>query len=80
MSDQHRSTPRAMSARKLGAATLAMLLAACGGGAEDRTTTANAVAEDPFGATGAPGSDMTDNGATDGASGMADNAQGNAAQ
>jgi hypothetical protein len=31
-----------------------------------------AVSDDPFGATGAPGADMTDNGATDGANGMAD--------
>lgn len=49
-------------------------LAACGGGGQSESTVANdsAVSDDPFGATGAPGADMTDNGATDGANGMAD--------
>ena len=49
-------------------------LAACGGGGQSESTGANdaAVSDDPFGATGAPGADMTDNGATDGANGMAD--------
>jgi hypothetical protein len=42
-------------------------LGACNGGSRD--VAANNVSEDPFGATGAPGADMTDNGATDGASG-----------
>jgi hypothetical protein len=52
----------------------ALALGACGGGAaEDANgTDANTVAEDPYGATGAPGADMTDNGANDGASGVAD--------
>lgn len=31
------------------------------------------VSEDPFGATGAPGADLTDNGATDASNGFADN-------
>ncbi len=55
-----------------------LALAACGGGGGEEAagTQANNVSEDPFGATGAPGADMTDNGATDGASGLAD---GNAA-
>jgi hypothetical protein len=49
-------------------------LAACGGSGQSESTIANdsAVSDDPFGATGAPGADMTDNGATDGANGMAD--------
>lgn len=57
-----------------GPLALALLLSACGGGQDDRRTEANTVAEDPFGATGAPGADMTDNGVNDGASGPADNA------
>jgi hypothetical protein len=56
----------------------AFALAACGGGTDNQME-ANHVSEDPFGASGAPGSDMTDNGATDGASGLADgNGAGNA--
>jgi hypothetical protein len=49
-------------------------LAACGSGGQSESTIANdaAVSDDPFGATGAPGADMTDNGATDGSNGMAD--------
>jgi hypothetical protein len=48
-------------------------LAACGGGRSESTiANDSAVSNDPFGATGAPGADMTDNGATDGANGMAD--------
>ena len=31
------------------------------------------VSEDPFGGTGAPGADLTDNGATDASNGFADN-------
>ena len=59
------------------AAAGSLALAACGGGSGNATdnavgTQANDVAEDPFGATGAPGSDMTDNGATDGSAGLAD--------
>ena len=46
-------------------------LAACGGGTDNQMA-ANDISEDPFGATGAPGSDLTDNGTTDGASGLAD--------
>jgi len=54
-------------------AALALGLAACGGAdqAEDGAAEANG-AGDPFGATGAPGADMTDNGAGDGANGLAD--------
>ncbi|PAX08456.1 hypothetical protein [Sphingomonas lenta] len=65
-----------MMAKLKRTAPLALLLtaAACGGGEDDRRTEANSVAEDPFGATGAPGADMTDNGVNDGASGPADNA------
>ncbi|MBB5712253.1 hypothetical protein [Sphingomonas xinjiangensis] len=64
------------------AATLA--LAACGETATpnasvDNTTSgeqANDIAADPFGATGAPGADLTDNGVNDGAAGLdADRAQ-----
>ena len=47
-------------------------LAACGGQSESTVANDAAVSDDPFGATGAPGADMTDNGATDGANGMAD--------
>ncbi len=49
-------------------------LGACGGGGNENLAADNAnhISEDPFGATGAPGADMTDNGATDAASGMAD--------
>ena len=67
---------------KLSARTTAMALvasftlAACGGeaGGDENLAadTANHIAEDPFGATGAPGADLTDNGVTDGASGLAD--------
>jgi hypothetical protein len=51
-----------------------LALGACGGGNKSESTVANdaAVSDDPFGATGAPGADLTDNGATDGANGMAD--------
>lgn len=53
----------------------AMLTAGCQGGSEEPTAEANQVAQDPFGATGAPGADMTDSGVNDGASGPADNGQ-----
>lgn len=57
-------------------AALALALSACGDGESGGTTAgSNEIAEDPFGATGAPGSDLTDNGASDGASGLADNNQ-----
>ncbi|QAY75350.1 hypothetical protein [Sphingosinicella sp. BN140058] len=51
-----------------------LALAACGdnGGSENSAADANAISEDPFGATGAPGADLTDNGVTDGANGLAD--------
>ncbi len=54
------------------AASLA--LAGCGGQSDVQAneTNANQIAEDPFGATGAPGADMTDNGVNDGSSGLAD--------
>ena len=54
-------------------AALPLALAACGGEPQP----ANIVSEDPFGATGAPGSDMTDKGVNDGASGPADDLAGN---
>ena len=54
------------------------MLAGCQDGSSNVTAEANTIAEDPYGATGAPGADMTDNGATDGASGLADNAAENA--
>jgi hypothetical protein len=50
------------------------MLAGCQDGSGNVTAEANTIAEDPYGATGAPGADMTDNGVTDGASGPADNA------
>ena len=54
------------------AAAAALALAACGGGEGQTEGGAANVSEDPYGATGAPGADMTDNGVTDGANGMAD--------
>ena len=66
---------RPVAAALLSAACL--LAAACSGGGEagnDSATANNAISEDPFGATGAPGADMTDNGVTDGGSDLpADN-------
>ena len=53
---------------------LPLALAACGG---EQAPPANTVSEDSFGATGAPGSDMTDKGVNDGASGPADDLAGN---
>ncbi len=38
------------------------------------------VSEEPFGASGAPGADLTDNGATDASNGFADNATGDASE
>ena len=66
---------------KRSARTTAMALAAsftlasCGGGGGDENLaadTTNHISEDAFGATGAPGADLTDNGVNDGASGLAD--------
>jgi hypothetical protein len=59
----------------------ALALAGCGSGDTPTSATDNSttVAEDPYGATGAPGADLTDNGANDGASGMADGNQGESA-
>jgi hypothetical protein len=52
----------------------ALLAAACGGEkVADNVADANHISEDPYGATGAPGADLTDNGVNDGASGLADN-------
>jgi hypothetical protein len=58
-------------------ATLAILaglgLTACGGGGQQSAGNSSTnVGGDPYGATGAPGADMTDKGTTDGASGLAD--------
>ena len=48
-------------------------LAACGGSGDPHNSAgANHVSEDPYGATGAPGADLTDNGANDGSNGLAD--------
>jgi hypothetical protein len=38
---------------------------------------ANDISSEPFGATGAPGADLTDNGVTDGSNGFAANETGN---
>ena len=52
------------------ASAACLLAAACSGGegANDSAAANNIISEDPFGATGAPGADMTDNGVTDGGS------------
>ena len=42
------------------------------GGSDNSAADANSVSEDPYGATGAPGADLTDNGVNDGANGLAD--------
>ena len=53
-------------------------LGGCGGpDPQGNAAGENHVSEDPFGATGAPGADLTDNGATDGSNGLA---EGNAAR
>jgi hypothetical protein len=54
-----------------------LALGGCGdrGGSDNSASDANTISEDPYGATGAPGADMTDNGVTDGASGVADGNQ-----
>ena len=61
-------------ASTLATVLVAAMLAGCQDGSGNVTAEANTIAEDPYGATGAPGADMTDNGVTDGASGPADNA------
>ena len=48
-----------------------LCLSACGGETGSHAGSANTASEDPFGATGAPGADLTDNGAADGATGFA---------
>jgi hypothetical protein len=48
-------------------------LGACGSPDESGNNAAgNHVSEDPYGATGAPGADLTDKGANDGSNGLAD--------
>lgn len=67
-----------ISARTTALALVASFtLAACGGGEAGgdenlAADTTNHISEDAFGATGAPGADLTDNGVNDGASGLAD--------
>ena len=61
------------------AAALALTACGDGGGSDNSASDANSISEDPYGATGAPGADLTDNGVNDGASGLADGNQGNAA-
>jgi hypothetical protein len=56
----------------LGLALIAATGCSGGGNSNSATDQANVVSTDPYGATGAPGADMTDNGATDGANGLAD--------
>jgi hypothetical protein len=62
-----------------------LLLSACGGESgvqanQANQADANQISEDPFGATGAPGADMTDNGVTDGGSDLpSDNGSSNTA-
>src|SRR5688572_28338855 len=55
----------------------AFLLAGCAGsgGSDNSAADANSISEDPYGATGAPGADLTDNGVTDGANGLADTSE-----
>jgi glucose/mannose transport system substrate-binding protein len=67
------SRRRALVATGAGALGAAFL-AACGGndGSDNSAGDANSISEDPYGATGAPGADLTDNGVTDGANGLAD--------
>jgi len=58
------------------APALALMISGCGNNPSGTGgPSGNQVSQDPFGATGAPGSDLTDNGVTDGASGLADNGQ-----
>ena len=62
----------------------ALALAACGGNEPPAANMTNELSADqanaasePYGATGAPGADLTDNGATDGSNGFMANATGN---
>ena len=68
-------SPALLSAAFLLLSSALLLLAACSGSekaAESNAAAAN-VSGDPFGATGAPGADMTDNGATDGSNDLQEN-------
>ena len=56
-------SPSLLAAALLVSSSGLLLLAACSG--SEKAAESNA-AGDPFGATGAPGADMTDNGAADG--------------
>ena len=59
----------------LTAIAAAFLLVGCGGGnggSDNSAADANHISEDPYGATGAPGADMTDSGVNDAANGLAD--------
>jgi hypothetical protein len=62
----------------------ALALAACGETAkpgnvanDSSAEQANDISSEPFGASGAPGADLTDNGVTDGSNGFAANETGN---
>ncbi|MDT8761051.1 hypothetical protein MZO42_20315 [Sphingomonas psychrotolerans] len=69
----------------LPALTAAFALAACGEtsapsanvATDSSAEQANHISSEPFGASGAPGADLTDNGVTDGANGFATNETGN---
>ena len=60
-----------MNSRTLGTVAIAAILT-LGGCADGGDRNAQAGSGDPYGATGAPGADMTDGGADDGADGAAD--------
>jgi hypothetical protein len=66
------------------ASAACLFAAACSGAGDSASDSAagnNVISEDPFGATGAPGADMTDNGVTDGGSDLpADNGAVNLAE
>ncbi len=65
-----------------------LALAACGGETaapsnvanESSAEQANDISSEPFGASGAPGADLTDNGATDGSNGFAADETGNSTE
>lgn len=69
----------------LPALTAVLALAGCGETSaptanvanESSAEQANHISSDPFGASGAPGADLTDNGATDGSNGFAVDEAGN---